>query len=192
MNISMSPLDRSIALVMLAAGRGERFGCDKLASEFRGRQLWEWAALAAEEAGFQCLYAVIGEHSSVRPAGRVWQTVLNPNAQQGMGTSIAAGIAAAAAHERVVIALADMPLIHPSHLRELGQGSGTIFTRQTDGCAGSPAAFGREDFAKLRSLVGDQGARSLAFPDASIIEPEAGSMLADIDTSADLVLALSK
>lgn len=180
----MPPLDRGVALLLLAAGRSERFGSDKLVSEFRGRPLWEWAALAAERAGFQSLYVVTGEHSLVRP-GSLWKTILNPEAKQGMGTSIAAGIAAAADHKRIVIALADMPLIGSSHLRVLGEGSGVIFTRQEDGRPGSPAAFGQEDFGKLRLLTGDAGARSLAFPAATVIAAKTSRMLMDIDSPSD-------
>ena len=73
----MPPLDPSIALILLAAGRSERFGSDKLTVLFRGRPLWEWAAAAAESAGFESLYLVIGEHSRVT-AREKWRPVVTP------------------------------------------------------------------------------------------------------------------
>jgi molybdenum cofactor cytidylyltransferase len=181
----MAPLDPAIALILLAAGRSERFGSDKLTASFRGRPLWEWAAQSAENAGFESLYLVIGEHSGITPRDR-WQPVLNHDAERGLGTSIAAGVTAAAHHQRVVIALADMPLMEPAHLRLLGQETGTIFTRQPDGNPGSPAAFGHEHFARLRTLDEDRGARSLSLPKALVIEPSTCGMLVDIDTPSDI------
>ena len=181
----MTPLDPSISLVLLAAGRGRRFGGDKLAIELDGRPLWKWSAQAAEEAGFQTRYLVVGAHSSVGPRSG-WQRVLSPDADRGMGASIAAGVAAAEACLRVVIALADMPYVEARHLRLLGEGAGAIFTRQADGSAGAPAAFDRVSFAQLRSLDGGRGARSLQIPGASIVEPNGPDMLLDIDTPGDL------
>lgn len=182
----MPPLDDGVALILLAAGRSARFGSDKLTSAFRDRPLWQWAAQAAEDAGFRNLYLVTGPHSLV-VAHAPWRTVVNPNTEYGMGTSIAAGVAAATAHRRIVIALADMPLVTPSHLRRLGESTGTVFTRQADGSAGSPAAFGRDVFAALCTLDGDRGARGLRFADAAILTPDAVSSLIDIDRPADLI-----
>lgn len=181
----MTQLDTGIALILLAAGRSERFGGDKLAAEFRGKPLWTWAATAAEKAGFQHLYIVMAPHSSIAPDAR-WNRVLNTEAERGMGTSIAAGVAAAKAHERVLIALADMPRVTASHLRTLAQASGPLFTRQSDGKAGCPAAFDSASFAELRELDGDRGARILAGPNANMVEPAAPDMLVDIDRRREL------
>ncbi|GAB5349730.1 nucleotidyltransferase family protein [Alteriqipengyuania sp. 357] len=181
----MTPLDPSIALVLLAAGRSRRFGSDKLTTRFQGKPLWEWAAEAAESAGFVSRYLVVGDHSCLH-APRGWHTVLNPEAGRGMGSSIAAGITAASGHQRAVIALADMPNIEAGHLRMLGEASGALFTRQADGSAGTPAAFDRESFAQLQTLTGDKGARSLEISRAGCVEPRGDRMLLDIDRPADL------
>ena len=181
----MTLLDPGIALVLLAAGRSERFGGDKLMAEYKGKPLWTWAAMAAEEAGFQDLYIVNSPRTSIDPGNR-WQTVVNADADRGMGTSIAAGVAAAKARQRVVITLGDMPMVAPSHLRALAERTGPVFTRQPDGNAGCPAAFGRESFDQLRQLDGDRGARILAHPDAVMMEPTSTGMLVDIDYKSDL------
>lgn len=185
MNDFATRLDPAIALILLAAGRSERFGGEKLVTPYKGKPLWKWAAEAAEDAGFESLYLVTGFHTSVVASGN-WRRVINPDAAKGMGTSIAAGVAAAEDHERVVIVLADMPLIDPAHLRSLAQGTGAIFTRQVDGKAGCPAGFGRENFAALRMLKGDQGARGASLLDASTIAPRDPAMLFDVDTQEDL------
>ena len=181
----MTRLDPAIALILLAAGRSERFGGEKLVTPFKGKPLWEWAAEAAENSGFQNLYLVTGEHTSIASSDR-WRKVINPDAAKGMGTSIAAGVAAADAHERVVIALADMPLVTSDHLRALAHGTGAVFTRQQDGKAGCPAGFGRESFAALRKLTGDQGARGAIPANASILQPDDPVMLFDVDMQEDL------
>lgn len=185
MNGSMPPPDRDTALILLAAGRSERFGGDKLSAHVRGKPLWEWAACCAEEAGFAHLYLVVGDHTKIR-SRRNWHTILNQHAARGMGTSIAAGVAAAAEHRRIVIALADMPMVDPDHLRLLAAGEGTVFTRQTDGSAGCPAAFDRASFGALRTLDGDRGARSLSLLDARIVDPGKDALVTDIDTPSEL------
>ena len=181
----MTPLDPTIALILLAAGRSERFGSEKLVAAFSGRPLWQWAARAAQEAGFRHLYFVTSEDSTVEPPER-WTRVVNRQAALGMGSSIAAGVAAASAHRRVVVALADMPLVPPSHLRLLAGQRGAVFTRQADGSEGSPAGFDREHFAALQGLSGERGARSLPLGETAIIDPPSPQILSDIDTPTDL------
>lgn len=177
--------DRTVAFVLLAAGRSERFGGDKLISPYKGKPLWRWAADAAERAGFHERFLVIGGHSSVRgPAG--WVEVLNTAAAEGMGTSIAAGVTAAMQHDRVVIGLADMPMMSAAHLRRIASGRGAVFTGYDDGGAGCPAGFERETFAELQSLEGDRGARALDLPNSSIIEPDDQHLLFDVDAREDL------
>lgn len=177
--------ERTVAFVLLAAGRSERFGSDKLISDYKGKPLWRWAADEAEEAGFRERFLVIGEHSSVRtPAG--WAEVLNSAAAEGMGTSIAAGVAAAKHHNRVVIGLADMPMVSAAHLRRIASGMCTTFTRYEDGSAGCPAGFERETFSELQTLRGDRGARTLDLPNPSIIEPNDQNLLFDVDAREDL------
>ncbi|MBB3033695.1 nucleotidyltransferase family protein [Alteriqipengyuania lutimaris] len=177
--------DRGTAFILLAAGRSRRFGGEKLTADFRGAPLWEWAAKAAENAGFRHRYIVTGENSPhfARPG---WTQVTNPHAEQGIGTSIAAGVEAASGHDRIVIALADMPLITANHLQRLAEADGTVFTRQEDGRPGSPAAFQRSAFALLQTLDGDRGAASLAFPQGTTLAPNAYDTLADVDTPSQL------
>jgi molybdenum cofactor cytidylyltransferase len=180
------PIDPGVGFILLAAGRGKRFGRDKLTQDFRGQPLWSWVALAAEEAGFAQRYIVSGPHSAI-PARSGWHAVINNRAAEGMGTSIAAGVRAAQHCSRVVIALADMPLVEPDHLRLLAEPDGPVFTRYTSGVEGSPAGFPRSVFDRLCALQGEAGARSLGLPDATALAQASAAPLADIATPEDLL-----
>ena len=156
----MPPLDRGIGIILLAAGRGTRFGGDKLSRDLRGKPLCPRAG---------------------------WEAVINHHADEGMGSSIAAGVAAAAPKcERLVIALADMPLVEPGHFRDLARLRGTVFTRYDDGAEGPPAAFPKKAFAALQTLTGERGARHLDLGETDTLIPANGHMLADVDTPAAL------
>ena len=102
-------------MVLLAAGQAKRFGGGKLTAEFHGRPLWERAAETAEAIDFSERVLVIEPNSPI--GSRLgWVQVENQFAKQGMGTSIAAGVRALTDCDRVIIMLADMPLVSRSHL----------------------------------------------------------------------------
>lgn len=172
-------------MVLLAAGSAKRFGGSKLTTDFRGRPLWEWAALAAEQAGLAHRVVVVAPASPIGSRSG-WQRIENRFAAQGMGTSIVAGVAASEKCSRILILHADMPLVTSEHLRKLAEGSSTVFTRYDANSYGCPAAFPRAVFPELRKLSGEQGARSLNLDEATLVDPQDKDHLADIDTVRDL------
>ena len=181
----MPPSEIETGVVLLAAGQGKRFGGGKLTADFRGRSLWEWAAETAENIDFSQRLVVVGPNSPIK--GRPgWRLVENPLAEHGMGTSIAAGVRALADCDRVIILLADMPLVSRTHLGRLFEAQGLAFTRYPDGTAGCPAIFPRSVFPRLESIAGDRGARSLDLGDAELIAPLHDQELADVDKASDL------
>ena len=185
MSKCVPPPELNTGVVLLAAGQAKRFGGGKLSTDFRGRPLWEWAAEAAEAIEFSERLLVTGPNSPIR-ARSTWRLVENPVAEQGMGTSIAAGVRALIDCDRVIIMLADMPLISGTHLDRLIAAQGAAFTRYPDGIAGCPATFPRSDFKQLEGLAGEQGARSLEFGEAELVTPPHWRELADVDTVRDL------
>lgn len=172
-------------VVLLAAGRAKRFGGDKLIAEFHGRPLWEKAAQTAETIDFSERVVVIGPDSPIKSRSG-WMRVENPFAEQGMGTSIAAGVRALVECDRVIIMLADMPFVSRMHLDRLIAAKGVAFTCYPDGSAGCPAIFPRSVFPLLETLTGDRGARSLDLGEAELIAPSQESHLTDIDEPSDL------
>lgn len=173
------------AVVLLAGGQGRRFGGGKLTAQFRGRPLWECAAETAENVNFSERVLVVGPKSPIR-SRPTWRLVENPVAEQGMGTSIAAGVRALTDCDRVIVMLADMPLVSRTHLGRLFSAQGVAFTRYPDGIAGCPAIFTRSEFPLLVSLAGDRGARSLDLTDAELVAPQHEKELFDVDEVRDL------
>lgn len=172
-------------MVLLAAGQATRFGGHKLISEFHGRPLWEQAAETAEGIDVSERILVIGPESPIESRSG-WMRVENRVAEQGMGTSIAAGVRALADCDRVIIMLADMPLVSRTHLDRLMTAQGVAFTCYPDGSAGCPAIFPRSVFQLLETLDGDRGARSLDLGDVELIAPPEERQLTDIDEVSDL------
>lgn len=187
MRASALPSNRPVAFALLAAGRGERFGPGKLTAELAGRPLWRWSVDSAIGAGIDDIHVVTNDLTIVREcAARGWATIANPDAESGLGASIRLAAGVASLDGRLVIALADMPFIAASHLRDLARGNGAAFTRYPDGRSGVPAAFPGSASRRLLSVKGDRGAASLDWPDAVAITPRDVHTLLDVDTPAAL------
>jgi len=116
----------------------------------------------------------------------------------GLGSSIAAGIAAIADEVAgVVILLGDQPFVTPELLAALRRGClepgrGYAACRYRD-TLGPPACFASSTFGQLRALTGDRGARSLlaqAGRDVAVVDFPAGAF--DIDTREDYARALAE
>ena len=121
------------------------------------------------------------------------RVVINDHADQGMGTSIAAGVAATPA-TGWVIALGDMPSIRVDTVLtivEALRAGARIVVPTMDGKHGHPVGFSALYRARLQSLAGDTGAREILKTDTmfadEICVDDAGIFL-DIDTRADMKL----
>jgi molybdenum cofactor cytidylyltransferase len=119
-------------------------------------------------------------------------TVVCKNAAEGMGTSLAAGVRAAADADGWVIALADMPFVQPATIamivRAMEQGA-EIAAPAIGGKRGHPVGFARAFFEALSSLRGDAGAREVLkqHPDRiALCEVDDPGVLQDIDQPSDL------
>lgn len=175
-----------VAVVLLAAGRGERFGGDKLAAPFRGRPLGEHAAAMLAGLPFAAHIAVIGP-SAVDLAALGFDCRRAP-ADAPMSASLKLGIAAAAETgcDACLVALADMPLVPASHIRALLAAHDGVLTATLAGDIRMvPALIARSVFASIAALRGDQGARALLRDAPGVAAPPA--WLLDIDTPGDAV-----
>lgn len=178
---------RRAAFALLAAGAATRFGGDKLLADLAGKPVWRWAADAACGADLPDIHVVTNDSRIAAECFAVgWQVHPNPDAESGIGTSIAVAAAATAYAARTVFALADMPLVEAAHLAAIAAMDGVVFTRQPDGRPGVPAAFPQIDCKRLKALAADRGAASLDWPTARIISPPTPDSVLDIDTPATL------
>ncbi|TGE01432.1 nucleotidyltransferase family protein [Methylobacterium nonmethylotrophicum] len=189
-----------VGTVLLAAGRGTRFGASpKLLSRLDGKPLVRHAAESAVAAGLGPVVVVLGHAGAeVRAAlfGLPLTLVENPDYAEGLSTSLRSGLAAlpddvAAA----LVLLGDMPRVGPGLLVHLADAfrsaavapSAVVPVR--DGQRGNPVLLNRRLLAEgLATLAGDRGAGPLLARRDDVLElpvDEAG-VLIDVDTPAAL------
>ncbi len=167
-----APQRPTVAAVLLAAGSARRMqGRDKLLETVGGAPLLRvladrLAASAADEV--VCVLRPDDPERRAALAGASARIVVNPRAAEGMGTSLAAGIAALGPEvDAAVILPADMPEITAADIDRLiaafdpEEGRAIVRAVSEDGTGGHPVLFGRRFFEALRGLEGDRGARSV-------------------------------
>ncbi|MEM9762622.1 MAG: molybdopterin-binding/glycosyltransferase family 2 protein [Pseudomonadota bacterium] len=185
-----------IAGLLLAAGASRRMGGrDKLLEDAGGEAMIARAAKALAASGADEVIAVLRPGAGSRHAalaGLGIRTVENARAEDGMGTSIAAGLAAIdPAADGVLIALADMPELEPEdHARLIAafdpaEGREIVRAAAADGTPGNPVLIGRRFFEPLRLLAADEGARAILSENAefvTMVRLEGRRALVDLDT----------
>lgn len=186
---------RPVFAIVLAAGKGERFGATKQIAEVDGEPMVRRACeVAREVCGDNCLLVTGHDAEAVlRATGdSVGFVVVNDGHADGIGSSIALAVRSLAdLAAGVLVMLADQPRITAAHLRELlarwDCSDHEIVATAFADTQGPPVLFPRGAFAALGALTGDEGAkrvlldpafdvRTVPFEDAAI----------DIDTPADL------
>ena len=186
-----------LGALVLAAGGSSRMGGAKQLIEIEGRTLVERAVGAALEAQAHPVAVVVGANAPsvlAALAGRRIIVVHNPAWERGLSSSIRVGIAALLAAEPRLDAILVTPCDQPGlsrevilRLAEAHRSTGLMSAARYGGRNGAPAVFGRDQFAALSALAGDEGARRLLNADpekVSAVElPELG---ADLDTPADV------
>jgi len=158
----------AISAVVPAAGKSRRMGAEnKLLMPWNGMTLLRHVVEVLAQAGIEEIVVVTGyERGRVEAnlADAACLTVFNPDYEGGMGTSISAGVRALHSSESdVLIALADMPFITESLVREVSAASRSdriVVPKKADRF-GQPIAFGSQFRANLLTLEGDKGAKML-------------------------------
>jgi len=160
-----------VVAIVLAAGFATRLGRPKQTIIFEGETLIARAERLAR--------AVADEVIVVTPE-------LNPDAAEGIASSIRVGVRMAA-NARILIMLCDQPLITIEHLRNLLAIDAPIVATGYVGIAGVPAVFAPEFASELLALRGDGGARVVidAHRDVARVVPFEDAAV-DIDNEDDL------
>jgi len=181
--------------ILLAAGQGTRFGGNKLMHPLAdGTPMAVASARTLHSVLAHCIAVVNDTQGSVARllAAAGLQVIANPRAPDGMGTSIACGVAASPNAGGWIIALADMPAI-PAHVVQavaegLARGA-DIIAPVCRGQRGHPVGFAPRHAPALRALQGDRGARDIIAAHRDSLElidtPDSG-VIRDIDTPGSL------
>lgn len=181
--------------LLLAAGRSSRFGADKLLHPLAdGTPLAVAAArnLAAALPGALAVVSGANRHLMEQLELAGLRVSVCPWAHQGMGRSLAWGVAQTPTADGWLIALADMPWIDPATLRAVAaavRGPMAIAAPVHGGRRGHPVAFGRGHGAALAALSGDLGARELVLAhggDLHLVPCGDAGVVRDVDRVEDL------
>lgn len=183
--------------ILLAAGRGTRFGSDK-----RLHPLGDgtpMAVMAARNLRPACdrLIAVLRPGSETLAgllAAEGCETVVCAEADSGMGRTLAAGVRASPEALGWVVALADMPFIAPSSHQAVAASLRTgasLAACAFEGRRGHPVGFASTWFEQLASLTGDQGGKPIlqAHRQGLVLCPvDDPGVLRDIDRVEDVIV----
>lgn len=186
---------RPVSAIVLAAGLSRRAGEEN-------KLLWAWkdttvvnsCVRTALQVGYASVTVVLGhEEALVRQAltdvaERV-EWVTNERFEEGVGTTIAAGVASVPERHAVAVLLGDMPRVPLRHLADLRTAfrvapPGAIIVSGDGRWQGCPALFGHEYRHELLALQGDRGARSIlrAHPECLVeIRAADPAWLEDVD-----------
>ena len=116
-----------------------------------------------------------------------------PDAAQGMGISLAHGVAQSRDAAGWIVALADMPRIRPETIARVAQvlmAGADIVAPAYQGDRGHPVAFSRRFLHELQLLTGDSGARAIVQRNQAmvkLVDADDPGVLLDIDRRTDLL-----
>jgi molybdenum cofactor cytidylyltransferase len=180
--------------ILLAAGKGTRFGSQKLLARLKdGRYVVEASATNLLAAVGRVIAVTGRDERLMRVLDDCGcQVVVNERAAEGMGTTIGAGVAASLAADGWIIALGDMPYIEAATIKKiklaLEEGAAiAVPTRESK--QGHPVGFARQYGDALSLLEGDAGAKKIIDANiglARMVEVGDAGIFADIDAVGDL------
>lgn len=182
--------------LLLAAGAGSRFGGGKLL-----HPLEDGVAIAAHAAR-NLIAAGLNVTAVVRPGDFPLAELLEqegcvvtvcPDAERGMGVSLAHGVGVTRDAEGWIVALADMPRIRAQTIQRVAQAlreGAAIVAPAYQGDRGHPVAFAARFLHELQALIGDSGARAIVQRNQALVrvlDVDDPGVLLDIDRRADLL-----
>ena len=178
----------SLHTLILAAGRGSRFsGGLKQLADIAGETMLQRAVGLAQAVTPERVSVVLGyEHEKLRPLVKSAHIFVNQNWQNGIGGTIAFGVAVLpASASAVLIYLCDQVALTEADLNRLcaayDDEKSCVTCAAYAGGFGVPAIFPREYFPQLIALDGDSGAKQLLHANPVISIPLEAAAI-DIDT----------
>jgi len=190
---------RTVAL-LLAGGASRRMGRLKQLEPLDGRPLLQHALDNLCASRVDSVLLVVGCQADRilqglnLPAGGRVGVVRNPAWEEGMATSLVAGLKAARQPDAVLVALGDMPevpgVVVDRLLEEAERSDSSVVAPVCAGRRGHPVLFGSRLFPELMRLRGDGGAAQIlrAHPEEVLGVPvDCPGVLHDVDRPGDLV-----
>lgn len=181
--------------LLLAAGSATRFGSDKLLHRLlHGVPIAVQAArhLKKEIARVVAVVRPNSDHLAGLLRAEECEVVVCPNADEGMGASLAYAVRVAGAADGYLVALADMPFVRPTSIgavRDALASGARIAAPYFRTRRGHPVGISGKFRSELEALGGDEGARQLlAAHEAELVKVPVGDpgVVRDIDKPADL------
>ena len=184
----------NIPIVLLAAGASSRMGQSKPLLRWGEQTLIEHQIKRLLGTGNPVVVVLGNQAENIIPLLNHLPVkfIINENWEQGMGTSIAAGVKFVdqlfADCKAVLITLIDQPLITTDHLKTLladfEPGKQQIIVSQAEsGWQGVPVIFDRFYFNELSELSGKQGAKAIFRNYTHQVKAiPCGDILEDMDT----------
>lgn len=181
--------------ILLAAGSSQRFGAPKLLHPMDDGVPIAIAAARTLHQALPNSIAVVraSDHALIELFTELGlQTVENPRADEGMGTSLAVGVNATNGADGWLITLADMPWVQAATITALTHRlkiGASIVAPVYEGQRGHPVGFSSRWLQSLQGLSGDKGARDLIAKNPNELEllaTEDAGVLKDIDHPQDL------
>lgn len=185
----------NVVCILLAAGSAKRFGSHKLL-----HLLPDGVAIGVTAANnlLQVIPDVIGvvqpeDHALIDAFSSIGITVVeNTRAEEGMGTSLAAGVNASSHADGWLVTLADMPWIQPATISALAnelRNGASMVAPAYKGERGHPVGFSARWLKPLQALSGDRGARDLIATyseELELVTTDDAGVLKDIDHPQDM------
>jgi len=179
-----------IPALILAAGSGRRMGGPKALLVVDGEPLLQRTVRIALAAGCTRVFAVVGDWDPGRLDPQV-QVIRNPEASEGMASSLRRGVGALPKSSQAVLVLAvDQPAVDALLIRQLLQLHASQMGTTPVACAyggslGIPAILPARFFPELLALTGDRGAKPILLRENAPAIPFPGGAW-DLDTPEDL------
>jgi molybdenum cofactor cytidylyltransferase len=178
-----------VAAIILSAGKSERMGSPKALLQYRRQSFLSTILAAVASARMAPAIVVAGHHyDAISRAFPNDQIVFNPNYEQGMSTSVQAGIRALPAGlDGAAVFLVDHPMIDRQTIEALVDrlAPGVVVVPVHDGRRGHPVIFAAELFEEILDLSSEEGLNTIVrrLPERVIeVFVENAGVLRDIDT----------
>jgi molybdenum cofactor cytidylyltransferase len=194
-----------LSAIVLAAGMSTRMGQNKLLLDFRDKPLIAHAVDTLLAAAIDEIIVVLG-HEAEKVRGKLQgkrvMLVQNPDYQEGLSTSVRAGVEAVSVQaEGIMIYLVDQPLLEPVDVNQLVR----AFTRAKEvnknivvpffqGQRGNPVIFDSLYREAMLGVAGDVGCKGVIqrYPDkVFVVEMENDHVIRDVDTVEEYEEVLS-